>query len=178
MRAGEPEALGRFFDLYFPSVYGLMVRLLGDRVRAEDATQDVMVKIHRALDRLDPERDPGPWITTIAYNVARDGWRSAAGRMHRQSASIDQRPELGRVLRDGAPDPEEGALERERERLVQEALMRLPEGSREVIVLHDYQGLGHDRVAELIGVSHAAVRKRYSRALQALAEILRETMDR
>ena len=178
VRDRDPEALGAFFDRYFPVVYGLMARLLGNRTAAEDATQDVMVKAHRAIDRLDPDRDPGPWLTTIAYNVMRDRWRSASGRMDRESSSIDDQPELAHALRDAGPDPEQEALTRERERLVREALERLPDAAREVIVLHDVQGLTHERVAEMLGASHAAIRKRYSRALQALGEILRETMDR
>lgn len=173
----DPEALGKFFDHYFPFVYGLVARLLGERAAAEDATQDVLLKVHRAIDRIDVDRDPGPWLTTIAYNVCRDRWRSSADRMDRRSASIDDQPEIAHQLRSGGPDPEQIALAGERERLVQEALSRLPEAAREVIVLHDYQGLPHDEVAELLGVSHAAIRKRYSRALQSLAEILRETME-
>jgi DNA-directed RNA polymerase specialized sigma24 family protein len=43
-----------------------------------------------------------------------------------------------------------------------------------VIVLHDYQGLGHQEIAEIVNVSYSAVRKRYSRALSALGEILEE----
>ena len=177
VRDRDPEALGRFFDHYFDVVFGLAVRLLGDRMAAEDVTQDAMIKAHRAIDRLDPDRDPGPWLTTIVYNVARDRWRSAAGRMDRQSASIDDQPELQHVLRDGGPDPAAGLETREREELVQRALMELPESAREVIVLHDVEGLTHERVAEMLGASHAAIRKRYSRALQALGEILREMLD-
>ena len=177
VRDRDPDALGRLFDHYFPTVYGLVFRLLGNRMAAEDATQEVLIKVHRAADRLDPDRDPGPWLTTIAYNVCRDRWRSVADRMDRQSASIDDEPDFARRLAHGGPDPEEKALAGERERLVQEALDRLPDEAREVIVLHDYQGLGHDEVAKILGVSHAAIRKRYSRALVALGKILKETMD-
>jgi RNA polymerase sigma-70 factor (ECF subfamily) len=57
---------------------------------------------------------------------------------------------------------------------VQKAIDRLPEQQREVVMLHDYQGLTHDQIAQIIGASHAAVRKRYSRALSALGETLTE----
>lgn len=178
VRARDPEALGRFFDRYFDAVYGMAVRLLGDRSVAEDVAQDAMVKAHRSIDRLDPGRDPGPWLTTIVVNVVRDRWRSATDRMDRQSASIEDREDVGQPLPDGGPDPAQRLLAREREEIVQAALMQLPDAAREVIVLHDVEGLSHDRVAEVLGASHAAIRKRYSRALQALGEILRETMDR
>jgi RNA polymerase sigma-70 factor (ECF subfamily) len=177
VRAGEPEALGKFFDRYFPMVFGLVARLLGSRTAAEDATQDVFLKVYQAIGRLDPERDPGPWLTTIAYNVCRDRWRSSAGRMERQSSSVDDRPELAHHMRDERLDPEGELLVDERERIVQAALLELPEAAREVIVLHDYEGLAHDRIAEMLGASHAAIRKRYSRALRALGEILQGRLE-
>lgn len=177
VRDGDPEALGRFFDLYFPMVFGLVARLLNSRSMAEDATQDVFLKVYRAIGRLDPERDPGPWLTTIAYNVCRDRWRSSAGRMDRQSSSVDDRPELAHHLRDDRPDPQDELVLDERERIVQEALAELPESAREVIVLHDYEGLPHDRIAEMLGASHAAIRKRYSRAVRALGEILEGRLE-
>ncbi|RKZ09604.1 hypothetical protein DRQ32_07975 [bacterium] len=177
VRDGDSQALGRFFDRYFPMVFGLVARLLGSRTAAEDATQDVFLKVYRAIGRLDPERDPGPWLTTIAYNVCRDRWRSSAGRMERHSSSVDDRPELAHHLRDEGPDPQAELIADERERMVQAALQELPEAAREVIVLHDYEGLAHDRIAEMLGVSHAAIRKRYSRAVKALGEILKGRLE-
>ena len=56
---------------------------------------------------------------------------------------------------------------------MQAALLQLPEPLRVVIVMHDYQGLGHDEIAAVTGVNHAAVRKRYSRALAALGKLLK-----
>lgn len=158
-------------------VFGLVARLLGSRSAAEDATQDAFLKVYRAIDRLDVDRDPAPWLTTIAYNVCRDRWRSTGERMQRRTSSVDDRPELARVLRDDRPDPAGDVLEAERARLVQEALLELPESAREVIVLHDYEGIAHDRIAEMLGSSHAAIRKRYSRAVKALGEILRGRLD-
>jgi RNA polymerase sigma-70 factor (ECF subfamily) len=177
VRDGDHEAMGRFFDRYFPMIFGLVARLLSSRSAAEDATQDVFLKVYRAIDRLDPERDPGPWLTTIAYNVCRDRWRSAAGRMDRQSSSVDDRPELAHHLRDTGPDPQDELLADERERIVQQALTELPEAAREVIVLHDYEGIPHDRIAEMLGASHAAIRKRYSRAVKSLGEILKGRLE-
>src|SRR5262249_28767345 len=65
VRARDPEALGQFYDRYLDLVFGLASRLLGDRTLAEDATSEVFLKVHRAADRLDPTRDPAPWLATI-----------------------------------------------------------------------------------------------------------------
>ncbi len=168
----DPEALGAFYDRYLDLVFGLAWRLLGDRTRAEDAASEVFLKVHRAADRLDPMRDPAPWLTTITTNVCRDVWRSGAYRMSRRAADVDD-PVQAASLTTGRNDPEADSLGSERERLVQEALTRLPEPLRTAIVLHDYQGLDHREVAEVLHIAHDAARKRYSRALAALEEQLR-----
>jgi len=56
---------------------------------------------------------------------------------------------------------------------VQEALQSLPEPLRASIVLHDYQGLDHRQAADVLHIAHDAARKRYSRALAALEQLLR-----
>jgi len=176
VRARDPEALAAFFERYFDRVYGLVYRLLGDPTLAEDMTQEVFLKVHRAAHQIDPTRDPLPWLVTIAHNACRDLWRSSAWKLTRRASSLDGDSPLAETLSRGTNDPERDALARERERLVQEALLKLPEPLRVAIVLHDYQGLGHDQIAAITGVNHAAVRKRYSRALAALGSLLKGTL--
>jgi RNA polymerase sigma-70 factor (ECF subfamily) len=172
VRAREPEALGKFYDRYLDLVFGLAWRLLGERTLAEDAASEVFLKVHRAADRLDPTRDPAPWLATITTNVCRDLWRSGAYRMSRRAADVHE-PATAATLSSGRNDPEADAVAGERERLVQDALLGLPEALRASIVLHDYQGLDHREVAEVLHIAHDAARKRYSRALAVLAERLR-----
>ena len=176
VRARDPEALAAFFERHFDRVYGLVYRLLGDRTLAEDMTQEVFLKVHRAAHQIDPARDPVPWLVTIAHNACRDLWRSNAWKLTRRASSLDGDSPLAETLSQGTNDPERDALASERERLVQEALLKLPEPLRAAIVMHDYQGLGHDQIAAITGVNHAAVRKRYSRALAALGTLLKGTL--
>ena len=174
-RRREPAALEAFFDHYFDLVFGLVFRLLGNRAAAEDVTQEVFYKVYRAAERLDLARDPAPWIAAIAYNACRDLWRSVPQRIARHSGSIDDAG-LAETLTRGTNDPERDALAGERERLVQAAIAELPEQLRAPVVLHDYQGLSHQEIAELLGIEHAAARKRYSRALAALGGRLKDTL--
>ena len=176
VRRRDPEALAAFFERYFDRVYGLVYRLLGDRAQAEDMAQEVFLKVHRAAHQIDPTRDPVPWLVTIAHNACRDLWRSNAWKLTRRASSLDGDSPLAETLSPGTNDPERDMLASERERLVQEALLKLPEPLRVVIVMHDYQGLGHDQIAAITGVNHAAVRKRYSRALAALGSLLKGTL--
>jgi len=172
----DPEALGLFFERTFDSVFGLAFRLTSNRATAEDVVQEVFLKIHRAADRIDPDRSPIPWILTITTNVCRDRFRSGGHRMAKSSVSLDEEPDFGASLIPDTRTPEQDLLTKERQVLVQEAIERLPDPLQEVVLLHDYQGLGHQEIAEIVGASYAAVRKRYSRALAALGEDLEDTL--
>lgn len=169
VKGRDPEALGWFFDHHMPRIYALAFRLLGDVHAAEDLTQDVFYRVFRALERLDSARDPVPWLMAITYNAWRDYWRSGARRLGLRSQSIEASPEIAESLVAGEADPEGLALKDETERAVQAAIDKLPEHLRVVVLLHDYVGLNHEAIGDAIGASHAAVRKRYSRALAALA---------
>ena len=169
-RAGDPKALGEFFDLVFDHVFSLVYRLLGERATAEDVTIEIFVKVQNSIDRLDPQRDPMPWLHAIAVNACKDYWRSHAHRMRRASVPLDHAAALFLVSR--TDDPAERAESAERDQLVQQAISRLPETLRVAVVLHDYEGLGHEEIARLCGVGYAAMRKRYSRALEELKVLL------
>jgi len=172
VRRREQRALALLFRAYFPDVYSLAYRLLGDRHRAEDITQEVFLKVYRSAPSYDPERDPGPWLTTITYNACRDLWRSRSYKAGVRSRSMDDK-EVGELpLPDAKADPERAAIRGEDESRVQAAILSLPEEQRAIVLLHDYRGMNHEEIGRLLGVSHAAVRKRYSRALKALADRL------
>ncbi len=173
VRAREPAALGKLFDAYFGSVFALVHRLLGDRTLAEDATSEVFFKVQRAAHSIDPNRDPAPWLMTIATNVCRDLWRSGAYRMRQRSRSVEDDPVVANTLRSATEEPPKALETAERQLAVREALLELSESHRVAILLHEYEGLSHQEVAERTGIEHAAARKRYSRALSALAELLK-----
>ena len=177
VRARDPEALRAFFDGYFPVVFGVAARFLGEDGWAEDVTQEVFLKLYRAADQLDVGRDPRSWVLTITYNACRDAWRSRGYRLSRRTASLDAEPAVAAAVRAPDADPAERAERSERERLVQAALLELDADLRTPVLLHDFGGLGHAEIGEILGVTHAAARKRYSRALAALAEILRGRME-
>jgi RNA polymerase sigma-70 factor (ECF subfamily) len=168
VRRRDPKALGVFFDAAFPYVYNIAFRLLGSREMAEDATQDVFVKVYQAAGRLQVDRSPKPWLTAITYNTCRDAARRAAVR--------PETPEDPVTIGDRSGDsmnPEETLLGKERERITERALLELDEESRAIVILHDYCDTSHEDIAGLMGLSHEAVRKRYSRSLKRMAKVIR-----
>jgi len=172
VRQRDSQALAAFFDHYFNRIFNLAFRLLGERTAAEDVTQEVFLRVHRAAHQLDTERDPGPWLMTITANLCRENWRSRAGRQAKRTTSLDAKPEVATHLANGSAGPDSRVLDADRDRLLGEAIGQLPEAMRLVVVLHDLQGLTHEEISGITGDEAAAVRKRYSRALQKLRELL------
>jgi RNA polymerase sigma-70 factor (ECF subfamily) len=172
-QAGDPEALGRFFDHHFGRIFSVVQRFVGRRDVAQDITQDIFLKLRRHIGRLDIEHDPAPWLFTVAVNACRDHRRSAWWRVSRRMVPLDRDPEAT-ALSSNAPDPEQAFVTAEEERRLQAAILRLPPELRLSVILHDFDGLPHEQIAEVTGTTHAAARKRHSRALRALAHMLQE----
>jgi RNA polymerase sigma-70 factor (ECF subfamily) len=173
-RDGDPKALGELFEACFDDIFGLAVRMLGDRTQAEDVVQEVFLRLHRSAATLDVSRDPRPWLRTLTANLCRDHWRSFGAKVNRGSVPVDEDPAQGQALVHPGPTPEAETLAGQRADRVQAAIDQLPDDLREVVVLRGYQDLAHDEIAEMVGASPAAVRKRYSRALGALGELLKD----
>lgn len=170
-QAGDEQALGSFFEHYFDRIFGVVLRYVGNREIAEDLTQNIFLKVRRHISRLDVERDPAPWLYTVAINTCRDHQRSSWWRLWRKSVRIDPAHEAPELVSDQS-DPEQLLAAARSEARVQSAVQRLPGDLRVSVILHDFEGMPHDRIADVTGISHAAARKRHSRALRALALLL------
>lgn len=174
VRTRDPEALGALFDAYIGRIFGLAFRMTGDRAAAEDVTQETFLKVHRAAHQLDPARDPGPWLLTIAANICKGGWRSREGRQDQKTLSLDAKPEAVANVRSEGTDPAQDAQTADDKRRLERALDQLPADMKMVVVLHDMQGMTHEEISAVTGDAPPAVRKRYSRALGKLRDLLQE----
>jgi RNA polymerase sigma-70 factor (ECF subfamily) len=167
----DPVALESFFDAYFDRVYGYVRRLVNDEQLAEDLTQDVFLHIQRAFSTYDPERELRPWVFTIATNRVRDHWRSHRHREGRKDVSVERDAAL-LGLSAGEHRPDSDLAENELSAILRDAVDELPEGMRMAVLLRVYEGLSFEAIGEVLDRSEVAVRKRYSRALEALRAAL------
>lgn len=145
-----------------PELYGFAVRSLGDRGLAEEAVQETFLRAWRAGDRFDPEiASLRTWLFAILRNVVIDLGRARA-----------TRPSLA----DGGTEP---AVEPFDEALlawqVEEALRRIGDQHREVLVETFYRGRPYAEIAEELGVPEGTVKSRVYYGLRALRVALEET---
>jgi RNA polymerase sigma-70 factor (ECF subfamily) len=159
---GDRSAFEELYSRYARAVLGLAIRRLGDRGRAEDASQEAFVAIWRSARTYDPERGAGaPWLYTVARNAITDGLR--------------RRPEPSAELVDGPghePDPSEQAEVAWQAWRVHRALEVLPEHERPVIELAYWRGLSQSEIADSLGIPLGTVKTRTRSALARLADAL------
>lgn len=170
LRSRDPAAMEAFFGAYYERVFAYLLRLVSDRGLAEDLTQEVFLRLHRALDRLDPARDPAPWVFTVASNLLRDYWRSAEHRRRGKVSDIDAHRELPGG---GDEDSLEAMARGESEECLRRQLAQLSESDRQLVLLRSYAGLDSAALAATLSISREAVRQRFSRAVKRLGELYR-----
>src|ERR671937_1123823 len=160
--ARDAGAFELLYRRYARPVFGLALRRLGDRMRAEDAVQETFAAIWRSARTYRPERGPGaPWLYAVARNaiVDRTRTRSEATAEPTETASLD----LG---------PDERAEAAYVSWRVHRALEDLPSNERDVVELAYYGGLSQSEVADFLGIPLGTVKTRTRAALGRLAGLL------
>ncbi len=165
-RTGDHAAVTTLYRTYASRVLAVAYRTLGDRGLAEEACQQSFLKAWQASDRLDPSRDPGPWLCTIAHRCALD----IARRERRRPAVATDATRLAHLA--GAtdtPDEAAAALEAWDLRLT---LERLEPEEREVLKLRYLEDLGVQDIADRLGIPAGTVKSRASRARRQLLDLI------
>jgi len=159
---GDTEAFERLYRAHVRRVYGLACRLAGSE-HADEITQDVFVRVWQKLQTFRAESQFGSWLYRLAVNVIYGQLRSQGTERRRFSGgeiSLDR----ARARRDST----EIRLD------FDVAIERLPDGAREVFVLHDVEGYKHREIAELVGITAGTSKSQLHRARM----ILRQHLDR
>lgn len=167
-------AMELFFEHYYDRVFAHVVNLLRDPVLGQDLTQDVFVRLHKVISKMDPDRDPTGWVFTVATNVVRDYWRSAENKRKEAEKGTGDPEELNVAH----PDTDvQAAMEKDEDlRAVWAALRCLSLDDREVILLKDYEELPTAEIADMLGLKTDAVRQRHSRAVARLSKVFEESL--
>ena len=165
---GCEEAYTRIIVASQNAVTAVALAITRDPAASEDIAQEAFLSAWQNLRRLQNPSSFLPWLRQITRNLAYDHLRR-----HRNRAIDGEAAEIA-ISHAADPSllPEERLLDAERERMAAELISELPEDSREVLLLYYREGQNSRQVAELLGLSDAAVRKRLSRARKTLREDL------
>jgi RNA polymerase sigma-70 factor (ECF subfamily) len=167
---GDRAAFAALVRAHQDEVYTLARRLVGDPHLAADVAQEALIRAWRALPNFRGDAKLSTWLYRITVNTA---WTHKNRAARHRATPLDDFSEVADRLDPNLPELAGETLEL-RGRLRQ-ALDRLPDSQREVVVMKDVYGWSHAEIAEAMGVSVTAAKVRLHRARARLARDLEES---
>jgi RNA polymerase sigma-70 factor (ECF subfamily) len=160
---GDPSAFDRLYEEHVEPVYALCLRMAaGDAAEAETLTQDVFVHLWRHVASFRGECAFSSWLHRVTVRVVLTE-RRAASRREARVAPVEDPGALEGAVREPASPLDRLELDG--------AVARLPEGARQVLVLHDVEGYTHEEIAGLMGTSTGTTKSQLHRARRLLREL-------
>lgn len=172
---GDQNAFERLYELHSRRVYSLCLRLAGNPTDAEDLTQEAFLQLFRKIHTFRGESRFSTWLHRLTLNVVLMKRR----RKRHPEVSLDATaetdgPDAKPMIDPGGPDLGlSGVLDRVN---LEKALKRLPEGYREMFILHDVEGYEHNEIANILGCSVGNSKSQLFKARVRLRQLLREVL--
>ena len=172
---GSDEAFHDLVVRYERPVFSVIVRMVRDRQRAEDLTQETFLKAYRALGDYDLSRRFSSWLFKIAHNATIDALRRRRLDLVALEEPGDEGVDpLDRLVDEGTILPEARAEASALGVALERAVARLRPEYREVVLLRYSEGLAYHEIAEITGLAMGTVKTHIHRARKQLAEFLAE----
>src|SRR5437764_7363173 len=166
VQAGDVSPASEIYDRYSSRIYNFAYRFLKNSEAAEDATQEVFVKMLKHANQFHGDAKLSTWLFSITANWCRDYLRKADNKAKESDDVLVTLPAPAEL------SPERTLEQRENERRIQKALGALTHEQREAILLSRYQGLSYAEIAQISGCSEGAVKTRVFRAMETLKKAL------
>jgi len=171
---GDPGAFEALLRRHRAPLFTFLLRMLGDRERAEYLAQETFLRIVKGAQAWEHRARFQTWLFTIARNLCVD--QSRRDRFRRTDSLDAEGPGGEQAMVDSVPgreiDPGRGAESARLRPLLQRALLSLPAEQREVFVLREQAGAPFREIAEILGVNENTVKSRMRYALEGLRKAL------
>jgi len=167
---GDAEAYGELVREHQQRVFALVYRFVDSRDDAEDVAQQVFVQAYRSLPSFRGQSKFSTWLYRIAVNAALRQSQTVV--RHRHQSIDDPESVLADTLASDNGSPQDCAERSEVSAQVRKAVMELPDKHRAVVVLHYFEGMTCDQIAELVGCGVGTVWSRLHYACTKLKDSL------
>ncbi|KWT91588.1 RNA polymerase sigma factor [Candidatus Magnetominusculus xianensis] len=168
---GDSDAFDRLVLMYKDKIYNLCYRFLGVHAEAEDAAQDVFMKVYTSINQFKFQASFSTWLYRIAVNTCKNRLKSYTWRnffSFKAGITDEELPEIT----DSRPLPDMQMEKAQLTRAVEKAIAALPVAQRLVVVLRDIEGLSYEEISTITGFNPGTVKSKISRARQALRDKL------
>jgi RNA polymerase sigma-70 factor (ECF subfamily) len=164
---GDRTAFGDLVYLHRQGVINVVYRMCGDAELAEDTAQEAFIRAWKNLHRYQPQSPFRNWVYRIATNAALDVLRR-----QREMVNIEDLP-----LKSHRANPESAAETQEQAVFIQQAVLDLPEASRLVIILREYEDFSYREISETLNIPIGTVMSRLNYARKQLRQTLAPLME-
>jgi RNA polymerase sigma-70 factor (ECF subfamily) len=178
-QAGDTMAMERLILRYQNRIYNVVLKMCGNADDAAELTQEAFVKVIESIEKFKGRSSFYTWLFRIAVNLTLNHCQRSVRRATRSldAEEVESGGQSQQVLRDflsdgSASDPAALAQSRELCSLAMQALLKLDEPQRVVMVLRDIEGMDYAQIADVLNIELGTVRSRLSRARSHLREVL------
>ena len=161
--SGDKYAFSELVNRYKKLVFSTAYRMLGNYEEAEDASQEVFIRIYNSLNRYNSLYKFSTWSMRITTNYCLDMLRKRKGDVYSLESQYD--------LQDDSLSPEEHYIKQENQNTVQKAIDSLPDKYKVLIILFHFRGLSYSEIMDVTGESLTIIKNRLYRGRQMLKEI-------
>lgn len=180
IQSGELECFDELITKYRQRIWGVVYHMTSNREDAADLTQDVFLKAFQAINRFQGQSTFFTWLYRIAVNTTLNHLQKSRLRRFFSLEKIRDEEGVTDVV-DRLPDPgdssDRAACLAELQQKLNEAMQKLSIKHRTVVTLHEIDGLSHEEIAEITGVSVGTVRSRLHYAKQQLQADLQSYLN-
>lgn len=172
IKEGDLSAFDELMNRYSKSIYYMALRMTNSHEDAEDISQEVFVKVFKALPAWKPKASFYTWLRTVTLNLCIDHHRT---RVRRQTQSLDSRENLAMsITADPSSDPLKDTEVGELRRRILLATEKLSPQQRKAFMLCHYGGLSLKEAAEIMGCAVGTIKAHLSRATAKMRELLKD----
>ncbi|MEW6087012.1 MAG: sigma-70 family RNA polymerase sigma factor [bacterium] len=176
--SGDKLAFDILVPRYKDKIFNLCYRFSGDYTEADDLTQETFIKVYLSVKHFRFESSFSTWIYRIAINVCKNRINSLPYRFKRLTNSLSgskdtEREGLMNDVADNSPAPDCEFEEKERKKIIQKAINKLPKDQMKMIILRDIEGLSYEEIAGITRCNLGTVKSKLARARFSLKEKLK-----
>lgn len=171
------KALKLFINQYQSKLYALAYQMLGNHDDAMDALQEIFLQVNRSLQTFKEKSSLYTWVYRLSSNVCFN-FRKKRSQTNNH-VEWDENLYHSMLLPIAQPneDPDTMCESKYKQFLIQQAILKLPENQRVLLVLHDIEGIPSSEIAEILNINSNAVKSRLHRSRVALRNIINKGFE-
>lgn len=173
VKNGDKDAFEALVLAHQKKVYNMALRMVGNAADAADIAQEAFIRAYNAIGSFRGDCKFSVWLYRVTTNLCIDFMKQAKRRQAYSTAYVnDEDEEQEMEIPDLRFEPQSELERQELRRTVRDALLRLPEDSREILLLREIEGLSYEEIGSALSLSEGTVKSRIFRARKYLCRML------